>query len=64
MNIKHITEISNEIKAMNGEFRIQKFIRQKRKLLLFINPIGGKGHAIQVWNRIKYMFGNVIYNNS
>ncbi len=30
---------------------------RNRKLLLFVNPFGGKGSAIAIWNRIKDIFG-------
>ena len=29
----------------------------KRKLLLFINPHGGRGNAMKIWNQVKNTFG-------
>jgi hypothetical protein len=31
-------------------------VNKKRRLLLYVNPIGGKGSAIAIWNRIKNLF--------
>ena len=54
-----IIEIQNEIKKTAGDiYPLHKEYRTRRKLLLFINPFGGRGTAIQIWNQVKYLFGN------
>lgn len=37
-------------------------LNAKRKYLLFINPFGGRGTAIKVWNRVKNILGIMCYN--
>jgi hypothetical protein len=36
-------------------------VSKKRRLLLYVNPIGGKGSAITIWNRIKNLFSKKSY---
>ncbi len=54
-----VSEIENEVKNTTGDtYPLYKELRTRRKLLLFINPFGGRGTAIRIWNQVKYLFGN------
>ncbi len=35
---------------------------KKRRLLLYVNPVGGQGSALGIWNRIKNLFCKHKYN--
>lgn len=53
-----MSEIQNEVKSIAGDiYPLYKELRTRRKLLLFINPYGGRGTAIRIWNNVKYLFG-------
>ena len=57
--------------ALKDRFEIEKIIYEQasnikknldqnfyRKMLLFINPFGGKGNALKVWKKVENIFGN------
>jgi len=53
-----IPEIEEEVKKITGDiYPLHKELRRRRKLLLFVNPFGGRGTAIQTWNQVKFLFG-------
>ena len=55
-----VNEMQKQVKRITGDiFPLHKEIRSRRKLLLFINPVGGRGIAIQIWNQVKYLFGKI-----
>jgi len=36
---------------------LDQLIRRKRKMLVFLNPVGGKGKAIKTWNSVFLILG-------
>lgn len=55
--IEEISEVFNKIMLEDSLNTIQLTQMNKRKLLLFINPFGGKGTVIKIWNQVKKIFG-------
>lgn len=65
-------KISNDKKPSNMEeinLRVsaknELILKQRRNMLVFINPVGGKGKAIKIWNSVFLILGiikNLNYN--
>jgi sphingosine kinase len=53
MESKDFIELYQEISGIN---KLPIELTLKKKMLLFINPFGGRGTAIKVWNQVKHIF--------
>ena len=38
------------------------FLKPRRKMLVFLNPVGGNGNAKKIWNSVSTMFGKILSN--
>jgi hypothetical protein len=56
---EEIAKELNDVINRNFPYIKEISIDFKRKLLLYINPVGGKGLALQRWNSVKKLFGNL-----
>jgi hypothetical protein len=54
---ENLEEISSIFNKITMEDTIHPQLTVKRKYLLYVNPIGGHGAAIKVWNQVKHIFG-------
>ena len=55
--IKRNKQNNLDEKEIKLELNIEISLKRKRKMLVYLNPLGGKGKAQKIWNDVYVLFG-------